>query len=232
MSSSASAGTTSVIGSTIISTSDGNLGPVVLGVCWAEAGVTAIFLGLRLYVKLTTHRKLYWDDYLLIASWATLAAFSATAIHGVKFGLGQHNAQNKYHDDGAQLQLTVVIATTFSVLGAALSKTSFAITLLRLTKGIMRNVIWFAIVSMNVVLVFNIILQFIWCRPASAAWHSGRGGTCWSREFVVYYSVAAASYSALMDILLAMIPWTVIMRLRMHMKEKIGVAVCMSLGIM
>lgn len=228
---SASSGTTSVIGSTIISSSDGNLGPVVLGVCWAEAGITSIFLGLRLYVKLTTHRKLYWDDYLLIASWVTLVAFSGAATHGVSYGLGQHHAQNEYNDGGTQLQLTVVIATTFSVLGAALSKTSFAITLLRLTKGVMRNIIWFAIVSMNVVLVFNVILQFIWCRPASAAWHSGRGGTCWSRDFVVYYSAAAAAYSALMDILLAMIPWTVIMRLRMHMKEKIGVAVCMSLGI-
>lgn len=232
MSSSDVTGTTSVIGSTIISSSTGHLGPVVLGVCWAEAGVTAIFLGLRLYVKLTTHRNLYWDDYLLIASWFTLVAFSATAIHGVQFGLGQHNALNEYHDGGVQLQLTVVIATTFSVLGAALSKTSFAITLLRLTKGLMRNIIWFAIISMNVILVFNVILQFIWCQPASAAWHSGRNGTCWSRKFIVYYSVAAAAYSALMDILLAMIPWAVIMRLRMHTKEKIAVAVCMSLGIM
>lgn len=227
----AGSGATAVIGSTI-SSSDGNLGPVVLSVCWVEAGITAIFLGLRLYVKLTTHRKLFWDDYLLIASWATLVAFSATATHGVGYGLGQHHAKNKYNDGGSELQLTVVIATTFSVLGASLSKTSFAITLLRLTKGIMHNIIWFAIISMNVILIFNAILQFIRCRPVSAAWHSGEGGTCWSRDVVLYYSIVAAAYSALMDILLAMIPWTVIMKLRMHTKEKIGVAVCMSLGIL
>lgn len=223
-------GTTSVLGPTLTSES-GDLGPVVLAVCWIESGIAAIFLGLRLYVKLTAHRKLYWDDFLLIASWVLLVAFSGTAIYGVQWGLGQHDARNKYGDGGRHLQLTVVIATTFSVLGAALSKTSFAITLLRLTKGIMRKVVWFAIISMNIILVFNVILQFIRCQPTWAAWNSGTGGTCWSRGVITYYSVAAAAYSATMDILLAMVPWSVIMRLKMHLKEKIGVAICMSLGI-
>lgn len=204
----------------------------MLAVCWIESGIAAIFLGLRLYVKLKAHRKLYWDDFLLITSWILLVAFSGTAIYGVQYGLGQHNARNTYHDGGVHLQLAVVVATTFSVLGAASSKTSFAITLLRLTKGIMRKVIWFAIISMNIVLVFNVILQFIRCQPTWVAWNSGAGGSCWSRSIITYYSVAAAAYSATMDILLAMVPWSVIMRLKMHLKEKIGVAICMSLGIM
>lgn len=204
---------------------------MVLAVCWAEVGIAAIFLGLRLYVKSTTHRQLYWDDFLLIASWLLLVGFSGAAIHGVSYGLGQHDAHFEYNDNGQHLQLTVVIATTFSVVGAALSKTSFAITLLRLTKGIMHNIVWFAIVTMNIVLVFNAVLQFIWCQPTWVAWNSGRGGNCWDRNILVYYSVAAAAYSATMDILLAMVPWSVIMSLKMHTKEKIGVAVCMSLGI-
>lgn len=131
----------------------------------------------------------------------------------------------------SELQLTVVIATVFSVLGAAWSKTSFAITLLRLTSGILHYVIWFVIISMNVVLTFNAILQFLWCQPASVAWNSGRGGTCWPQSVIVNYSIAAAAYSAAMDIFLAIVPWLVIMKLKMHMKEKIGAAVCMSLGV-
>ncbi|CAN8097803.1 unnamed protein product [Discula destructiva] len=209
----------------------GDLGPMVMAVCWTMTGVAAIFLGLRLYVKLTAHRKLYWDDFLLVASWLALVAFSGMTVNGVYYGLGQHNALNKFHDNGSQLQLTVVIATVFSVLGAAWSKTSFAITLLRLTQGVMHWIIWFAIVSMNIILVFNAVLQFLRCQPAWAAWNSGLGGSCWNKNVIVYYSIAAASYSAAMDILLAMVPWVVIMSLRMHIKEKIGVAVCMSLGI-
>jgi hypothetical protein len=40
----------------------------------------------------------------------------------------------------------------------------------------------------------------------------------------------AAGYSAGMDIILAIIPWTVIMKLNMAFKEKLGVAICMSLA--
>lgn len=233
MSASSTNGTTSAAGLALSSGTvrPGDLAPTILVVCWVETGVAAIFLGLRLYVKLTAHRKLYWDDFLLAASWLALVAFSGTAVNGVHYGLGKHNAQNDFHDNGKELQLTVIIASVFSALGAAWSKTSFAVTLLRLTKGIMHQIIWFAIVSMNIVLIFNAVLQFLWCQPASAAWNSGRGGTCWSKNVIIYYSVAAASYSAAMDILLAMVPWSVVMNLKMHMKEKIGVALCMSLGV-
>lgn len=85
---------------------------------------------------------------------------------------------------------------------------------------------------MNVVLAFNAIIGFIWCDPAQAAWNSRIEGKCWDRGIVVRYSVFGAAYSAAMDFLLAMVPWFVIMKLRMHMKEKLGVVVCMSLGVL
>lgn len=212
------------------SSQDANRGPMMLGVCWSMTGLAAVFLGLRIYVKLSTHRKLYWDDFLLIASWFMLAAFSGTTTHGVAYGLGLHHAFAN-PDSMIELQLNVVIATVFSVLGAAWSKTSFAITILRLTTGGLHYMIWFVIVSMNTVLTFNAVLQFLWCQPVYVAWNAGRGGTCWDKKVIIYYSIAAAAYSAAMDIFLALMPWLVIMRLKMHMKEKIGAAVCMSLGV-
>lgn len=210
---------------------------MVLAVCWAMTGIAALFLGARLYVKLTTRKSLWWDDHLLVASWFMLVAFSATTTSGLNFGLGMHfdslMADHHLHPSIKQelkLQLIVVIATVFSVMGAAWSKTSFAITLLRITKGTIHYVIWYIIISMNIVLTFNAILQFLWCQPAAAAWSAGQGGTCWSKDVIIYYSIAAAAYSAAMDILLAMVPWAVVMKLNMEKREKIGVAVCMSLG--
>lgn len=40
---------------------------------WALTIVSAIFLGLRVYCKLTRHRALWWDDYFLIFSWVSAA---------------------------------------------------------------------------------------------------------------------------------------------------------------
>ncbi|KAF3763980.1 hypothetical protein M406DRAFT_240457, partial [Cryphonectria parasitica EP155] len=206
-------------------------GPMILAVCWAMTAGAAVFLGARVFVKLTTHKRLWWDDWLLVASFLMLVAFSTTTSYGVKAGIGRHHATTGKTSQTNELQLVVVVATVFSVLGASWSKTSFAITLLRITTGTIHYIVWFIIVSMNLVLTFNAILQFLWCQPASVAWNSGHGGTCWSQNVIVYYSITAAAYSAGMDILLAAVPWAVIMRLKMHTKEKLGVAVCMSLGV-
>lgn len=209
-----------------------DLACMLVAVCWSMTCIAALFLGTRLFVKLTTQRRLWWDDHILVASWCALVAFSSTMTYGTKYGLGTHLDMDATTETKSHMQLVVVIATVFSVMGAAWSKTSFAIMLLRITKGTMKYVIWFIMISMNLVLTFNAILQFLWCQPAYVAWHSGQGGTCWSKNVIVYYSVAAASYSATMDILLAMVPWAVIMKLQMQTREKIGIAVCMSLGVM
>jgi hypothetical protein len=40
------------------------------------------------------------------------------------------------------------------------------------------------------------------------------------------------AYSALMDFTLALLPWTFLSQLRMRKKEKIGVGIAMSMGVM
>jgi hypothetical protein len=40
------------------------------------------------------------------------------------------------------------------------------------------------------------------------------------------------AYSGAMDLVLALLPWTVILKLQMKMKEKIGVALAMSMGVL
>jgi hypothetical protein len=44
-------------------------GPVTVGVVWFLCAFAAVFLGLRLYAKITRQQGLWWDDYILISSW-------------------------------------------------------------------------------------------------------------------------------------------------------------------
>lgn len=46
-----------------------DLGPHLNRVVWLLSSFSGLFLGLRLYCKLWRRRQLWWDDYLLIASW-------------------------------------------------------------------------------------------------------------------------------------------------------------------
>ena len=51
-----------------------------------------------------------------------------------------------------------------------------------------------------------------------------------SMDFLTYATFAGA-YSAAMDFVLAFIPWPLIWSLKLKKKEKLGVAVAMSLGV-
>jgi len=44
-------------------------GPIVIGVTWMLSGLSAGFLGLRVYAKLSRRQGLWLDDYILILSW-------------------------------------------------------------------------------------------------------------------------------------------------------------------
>jgi len=41
-----------------------------------------------------------------------------------------------------------------------------------------------------------------------------------------------SAYSGILDLIFAIIPWQIIMRLQMATKEKIGVALAMSMGVL
>lgn len=52
-----------------------NLGPHMNIVVWVLVGLSGLFLGLRIYCKFMKSRGLWWDDYLLIASWVSISAY-------------------------------------------------------------------------------------------------------------------------------------------------------------
>lgn len=218
-------------GNTTDTTLAGTSGPEVLGIVWGLTLLAASFLAARLYVKKRHDKGFWWDDHLLMASWAMLALFAGATTYCVSVGLGSHTSSSAVHQ--TPLQLSVLVATVFSVLGAAWSKTSFALTLLRITHDGNRVLywgIWCVVITMNVVLTFNAVVQFVWCVPAQAAWNADMHGECWDRQVVVLYTQFAAYYSAAMDFVLAAVPVTVIAELSMRLKEKLGVICCMSLG--
>jgi len=52
-----------------------NYGPSFNAAVWLLTGLAAVFLALRLYCKYLRRKSLWWDDYVLIASFVRLARF-------------------------------------------------------------------------------------------------------------------------------------------------------------
>jgi len=84
------------------------------------------------------------------------------------------------------------ISITLIICAAAWSKTSFGITLLMISDGIhgkTRIFIWFALVSMNLLLGVTAMLFWVGCTPLEKAWHPFIRGTCWSPNVIITYNI-------------------------------------------
>ena len=234
-------------------------GPLILGISWSLVGVSALFILLRLYVKCTRQRALWWDDHVVVASWVTkkpsLFRMNTSRRHSqltywclrpqvmmlvsvglltysVSLGFGQRITEISINTS-TNLWFLIYITSVFSLLGTAWSKTSFALTLIRITEGPLRTAIWVVLASVNMALVANAALPFLRCSPVERNWNIlVLEGECWDADISLWYSMFAAAFSGVMDLLLALVPWAVIAKTQMDGKEKFGVAICMSIGFL
>jgi len=210
-----------------------NAGPHLLRTIWVLIGISTLFLGLRLYCKFFRARGLWWDDYILFGSWVCITVESGLLTYATTLGFGKHVWDIPFSVPLVnKTVLAINLAGTFSLVAAIWSKTSFAFTLLRLTEGWVKGLIWFIIISTNIGMGLSALFVWVKCSPVQKSWLVFMEGTCWPNEVIVNYNIFSAAYSAAMDLSLALLPWKLIWGLQMKRKEKIGVAVAMSCGIL
>ena len=84
------------------------------------------------------------------------------------------------------------IGEFFSLIAIPTSKTSFAVTLLRLsTRGWQKWLLYFIIASMNIVMWLCGILLFAQCSPIEKNWNKDMPGSCWKSKVQDNYSIFA-----------------------------------------
>lgn len=168
----------------------------------------------------------------------------------VHVGYGKHSWDVTLPDVQAVQPLALTRAT-FIVTAAVWSKTSFAITVYRLSSRKVKWLLIFIVVSMNLAMGLGCIFSWVTCHPTRKAWDPVVEGTCWSIETLNKYSIFSSctllfpitnnamilltrflAYSGTMDFVLAVLPWTLLWNVQMRTKEKVGVLLAMSMGIL
>lgn len=185
----------------------------ILVTTWTLTGLSGVFLSARVVCKLKTKRYLWWDDHILILSWVSvldtriptnemLTLFELMLLvsiilvtQEVSRGLGKH-----IHDvNPANIETMHFIGNftgTFSILAAVWSKTSFAVTLLRLMSARMKVVLWAIIVSINIFMGLNAIFMWVRCNPVSLVWTANSATeNCWEPRVYPAYAMFAAGES-------------------------------------
>ncbi|KAM7202610.1 hypothetical protein V8F20_004399 [Naviculisporaceae sp. PSN 640] len=210
-----------------------DLGPTTRISVWILAGLSLVFVIVRLYCKFFKHRRFHADDYFCTAAWVALLGATICTNMSIDRGYGKHAWQIP-RDNLNDMYFIGKVSVTLAICSQAWGKTSFAITLLKIGDGIngrTRIFLWFAVVSMN--LLFGMAAMFFWvdCTPLEKSWKPYIRGTCWSSNVIITYGVFVSAYSGILDLVLAIVPWKIIMTLQMDTKEKIGVALAMSMGV-
>jgi len=120
---------------------------------------------------------------------------------------------------------------------------------LRISSGWLKVLVWFIIITVNACLGVAVAITWAQCAPIEKVWHPLVPGDCWPKGIQIRYNIFTASksspfwpgvcllltrtvYSGAMDIVLAVVPWKIIWTLTMNRKEKIGVMVAMSMGVL
>lgn len=85
-----------------------------------------------------------------------------------------------------------------TILGTAWSKTSFGITLLRISNGWVKWFVWFLIISINLILGTSAVVLFVQCQPIGKLFNEMLEGNCWPKRTVeLYQTFCSGKLSAL-----------------------------------
>ncbi|KAH8648679.1 hypothetical protein BX600DRAFT_442966 [Xylariales sp. PMI_506] len=205
------------------------LGAQVLAVVWSVTSVSGFVLIVHLIFQFKFLQK---PKERLTIVFIGITVFTHLEV---QLGFGYHVYEIPT-ENLAILGFYGQLTAFFSILGALWSKTSFALTMLRLTSGNIsfnwiRVTIWSIIITMNVFMLLSGLLTWIQCTPVNKIWDRTAPGTCWDADVVPAYDTFSGVWSGIMDLCLAALPWPILVSLQMTTKEKYGVGIAMSMGI-
>lgn len=212
-----------------------------LGLWMLFAGAT-VFLALRIWIKITRRHGLWWDDHILLVSWVGTMGLHAhvnrclmltvpqvilaanNAIISTEYATGY--VTDTWDD---RMHILINITSCGTLINQSLTKTAFAVTLLKLTKSWGQWILWFCIGSMNAYMIAKVILQWakVDGKDSYDVWY--RLDFHLDPKFRDDFKEGGNVYNIIMDFVLAVFPWIITWKLDMRRVEKIGLCVAMSL---
>ncbi|KAK3953387.1 hypothetical protein QBC32DRAFT_404948 [Pseudoneurospora amorphoporcata] len=213
-----------------------NRGSEILTITWTLTGLAALSLIVRTVWKIRskkTKSKLWWDDYVCSLSWFVLKTSTFITTIAISKGLGKH-VQAIPEKTLPAIGLIGNFIGTLSILASVWSKTSFALTLLRLLSGRWtKDLLWLGVATIHVFLIVNALFMWIRCSPAAKTWDAYMEGTCWDNQVYPQYAMFAAGYSAAIDFILALLPLSLFHQLQMlRWKEKLGISIAIIVALL
>ncbi|KAE8356318.1 hypothetical protein BDV28DRAFT_117269 [Aspergillus coremiiformis] len=205
-------------------------GPKAIAVMWVMVVLSFIFVPLRLYTRVVVLKAVGLDDYVFNTGWVFLFLYTVFTTIAGRHGFGQP-ITHLSPDEAVQAVYMEMVGQTFAILGMAIAKLSVGIFLLRIVvKTWHRVTIWISMLSLALVSVMTAIVFWIQRLPSNAIYDPRVPGRTVVR--IGPFSVLLGSWCAAVDFYFAILPWIFIWELNMRFKEKMTIAISLSLGFM
>ncbi|KAI8627631.1 hypothetical protein F5Y19DRAFT_465583 [Xylariaceae sp. FL1651] len=192
-------------------------------------GLASAMVTLRVFYRLFQGRRHLWsDDYFLIAALLCLIGNGVEIWSWVR---------NKYEPNvtatpSPEIVLTGSLLGLFNSMALAFSKTSLAITFIRLTPGWWKSSLGISIFVISV--LFFVQGWSYWVQdcdgPPEPFRVQNREDSCLSFESIRAFRLAVQSISCVLDLYFTILPWKIVHGLELKQFEKIGLAIAMSFG--
>ncbi|KAI1638258.1 hypothetical protein F4809DRAFT_601006 [Biscogniauxia mediterranea] len=192
--------------------------------------VTLLFVCQRLYVSFAVEKRVSLDDGFLFIAWVLLLTITAVTIHTAAIGaLGTHSWEipfdtfATFFKQSYPLSILYMLCTLFAKMALLI----YYVRLMPRSWYCLANVFTMVVVVGSSV---GIILATIFsCRPIARAWDV----TISNYQCIDQPSIAVASdiIGLVVDLVLLVIPITMVMHTSMHWKQKAGLATMFAIGL-
>ncbi|KAI1414889.1 hypothetical protein F5Y13DRAFT_187577 [Hypoxylon sp. FL1857] len=211
-----------------------NLGPSVVIIAWLFAGLSAVVVFGRFYVRLRILRRFTVDDCIVAITFLLAIVNSVFLTISSYWGLGQHVDVLAPQPNTVMYTIKwVYLCEVFGILSPGFGRISYAFLLLGLTPPtkIQQRFLWAIIYTQFIVDVGIIIISYTQCRPISGYWDTSVEAVCWPPYVQQYGGFFQGSVCSLVDLILALFPTGLFWNLNMGRKQKVSLSCMMGLGI-
>lgn len=211
---------------------DVDRGPGLVAMFWTYTAIVLVVLSLRFYARFKI-RAFGWDDWLMLF---TVILFVITTIF-VTYLASIGGARHVFYLTPEQAISALKwswISQPWAIFLFATGKASVASLTLRFVGP---NAFWvkftlyFIIVTIFIINSLGVIFTFVQCNPPRALWTPGLKASCWDPQVQTDFNYFLAAWNIAADVVLALLPTSLISRLNLNRRKKIALCVLLGLGL-
>ncbi|KAI9718448.1 MAG: hypothetical protein M1812_004169 [Candelaria pacifica] len=191
--------------------------------------LTLLFLAARVYTRIRLTRSLGLDDfYLFIGMTFAIAQNAVTLIH-LNYGLGHHVwdvASSTMIPKYLQLQFASILVYMLAIFFVKLSVLQLYLRID--TSKAYRITVW-TLIALTIAYHFaSLVAHFATCIPVSKQWYPRKPGHCFDKKKL---AVSRAILNVVNDVVILLVPLSVLRKLQLPWKQKIALSAVFSTGI-